>query len=526
MLGFALLALSFPLLSRGTPAEDLAKRYPATLSWVEQGLAWRCGPEDVWELKSFELALGKDFLLSCGKATVALGVHDTNVVWAVVFPEQPGHLKAKGMRGDGESVATVVLRFAPAELARMFPSKTVGGPGQAWLRARADRLFRRKIGHKWYTPAGNPTIVPAGIILVDVDTEEAARRFYEVDAGAGRVQYVAEFEGKPVPPLATIEAKEAEKVFDEVWEAFDKEYANFSLLPKLDWKKLGEEYRKQVSRAGTVFDAAAVIADLLAHLEDLHVWVKAGEDFLPGYERERPLNGSWKGSLGQLASSTQACANLVYGRTSDGIGYLNVSGLSDEKLPAQADLALESLLDTWALVVDLRFNGGGDELLAREIAGRFLDQERIYSKNRYRNGPKHEDLGPVLDRKAAPRGPWRYESPVVALLGQRTMSSAESMALMFAQCPQVTTMGDRTAGSSANPRRLEFDCGIVVNLPRWHDLDPDGKPVEHAGVQPDVRVEVRAEDFTDTKDPVMEAALKRLRKTPKGERKPGRRGGT
>ncbi len=519
-----LLLVSSSLFSRGTLAEDLAKRYSASLSWVEQGLSWECTRDDVWDLKSFDLVLGKDFKLSCAKAAVAIGVHEKNALWAVVFPEKPGRLDAKGMRGDGESVGTVVLRFAPAEVGRLFPSKTVVGPGQAWLRARADRLFRRKLGHKWYTPAGFPTIVQAGTTLVDVDTEAGARRFYELDFGNGKAQYVAEFEDKPVPPLAPIEPKEAERVFDEVWQAFDKEYANFSLLPNLEWEKVGQEYRKQLARVGTVFDAAAVIADLLANLEDLHVWVKAGEDWLPGYQRERPLNGNWKGSLSQLASSTQSGKELTFGRTSDGIGYLNVSGLSDEKLPALVDAALDQMADTWALVVDLRFNGGGDEELAKAIAGRFLDQERVYSKNRYRNGPKHDDLGPVLERKVSPRGPWRYESPVVAVFGQRTMSSAESMALILAQCPQVTTLGDRTAGSSANPRRLEFDCGIVVNLPRWHDMDPDGKPIEHAGIQPDVRVEFRPQDLTDSKDAVLEAALKRLRKTPKGERKPANRG--
>ncbi len=520
------LPASFLALTLATAAapEDLAKRYPATMSRSEQGLDWRCTSGDVWELKSFELEFGgQDFAIACGKGTVCLGVHGTNVVWAVVFPEKPGTLRAKHLRGDGEEVHSILLRFAPAELGRILPSKTVGGPGAAWLRARADRLFRRKIGHDWFTPAGNPTIVPAGITLVDVETAGGARRFYELDGGAGKIQYVAEFESQTLPPLASIAKADAEQVFQETWEAFDKEYANFILLPELDWEKLGKAYKKQALRAETVFDLAAVLSDMLASLEDLHVWVKAGDDWLPGYSRERPLNGSREGSLAQLASSTEAGDDLTYGRTEDGIGYLNVSGLGDEKLPGQVDAALEELADCWAMVVDLRFNGGGGEDLAQAIAGRFNDQVRIYSKNRYRSGPDHDDLGPVLERSFEPKGPWRYESPVIALWGQKTMSSAESMALMLAQCPQVTTMGDRTAGSSANPRRLEYPCGITVNLPRWHDMDPEGKPVEHAGILPEVRLDLPAEEFTATEDPVLEAALERLRKTPKGARQPGKR---
>lgn len=120
-------------------------------------------------------------------------------------------------------------------------------------------------------------------------------------------------------------------------------------------------------------------------------------------------------------------------------------------------------------------------------------------------------------------GPGAERSPVAALWGRRTMSSAESFALMLAQCPQVTTMGDRSAGSSANPRRLEPGCGITVNLPRWRDLDPQGNPIEHVGIVPSVKLDFAPGEFTDGLDPVLKAVLERLRKTPKGERQPGKR---
>ena len=110
------------------------------------------------------------------------------------------------------------------------------------------RIFRHKLGHKWFTPAGNPTIVQPGFTLVDVDTTAGKRHFYELDGGAGKVVYVQEFDAKPLPaPGQALESKEAERAFDEVWTAFDREYANFGLLPKLDWEKLGKQYRKDLA---------------------------------------------------------------------------------------------------------------------------------------------------------------------------------------------------------------------------------------------------------------------------------------
>ncbi|MHC4163773.1 MAG: S41 family peptidase [Planctomycetota bacterium] len=507
------LLILLPLLLLARPAaggKNLAKAYPGKLGWSRSGLFPVCTAEDVWNLKKFELAFGRDFKVSCKDATVAFGVHEGNVLWAAVFPQEPAKIQAEG-KGNGESARTVFLRFPPAELNRIFPPATVRKRGDAWLRAEAVRIAQSKICWKWCTPAGNPTIVQGGWRLVDVDTVEGGRRFYGVDTSGGKVEYVAEFENAPVPASPPITKREARAAFDEVWTAFDKEYACFGLRPKVNWAKLGETYRRDLDRVDTVFRAAAVIADMLAHLENLHVWVKAGNDGLPGYTRPRPLNASWEAVPKILGPVRKAGDNLQWGRK-DRVGYLNVHGLSDPKLPEHVDAALESLKDTKTLIVDLRFNGGGDELLARQVAGRFVDEERVYSLNQYRSGPSHNELGEKLERAFAPRGPWRYENPVVVLWGRKTLSSAESMALMFAQCPQVTTMGDPSGGSSANPRRLELKCGITVNLPRWLDMDPKGNPIEHVGVKPEKLIKAKPEDFTAEKDPVLKAALKYLRK--------------
>ncbi|MHC5010857.1 MAG: S41 family peptidase [Planctomycetota bacterium] len=509
-LGYVLVLLFVLLLCPTAAAKDLSKVYPGEMTWSQSGLFPDCSAEDVWRLRKFEIALGRKLRVTCKAATVAFGVHEENVLWAAVFPDEPARIRAEG-EGDGEQAKTIFLRFPPAEISEVFPPATVGKQGDAWLRSDAIRIASHKICWKWCTPSGNPTIVQAGWRLVDMDTVEGGRRFYGVDTNAGTVEYVAEFEDSPVPPSPPLSREAALAAYDEVWAAFDAEYPGFGLLPKVNWEKLGSRYRKAIDRADTVFRTAAVISELLSHLENLHVWVKAGDDFLPGFTRPRPLNANWEAIEKTFGGTTRAGDNLHWGEK-DGVGYLNIHGLSDPQLPEHVDAALERLKETEAMVVDLRFNGGGDELLARRVAGRFVDGERVYALNRYREGPEHDDFGRIHERPFAPRGPWRYENPVVVLWGRKTLSSAESLALMFAVCPQVTTMGDRTGGSSANPRRIDLDCGIAVNLPRWLDMDPDGNPIEHVGVAPEKRVDAAPSDFTPEHDPVLEAALSRLRR--------------
>ncbi len=504
----ALLPPAFLPAPSATAAQDLAKLYPGALKWSETGLFPTCTASDVWKLKKFEVARGKEFRVSAGAATAAFGVHEGNVLWAAVFPDEPAEIRASGA-GNGEKAKTIFLRFPPAELNQVFPPATVIDRGDPWLRAHAMRIAARKVCWKWCTPAGFPTVVQAGWRLVDMDTVGGPRRFYGVDGSGGRVEYVADFEGSPVPASPPIAKAAARAALDEVWKAFDAEYAGFVLLPKLDWAKAGEDARRRIERAETLFDAAAVISEMLCALEDRHVWVRAGEEGVPGFARARDPNASWD-AIGRMIGPLRAGGvDLQWGRTG-AIGYLAVNGLSDPKLPEAFDAALESLKDTKGLVVDLRFNGGGDEILAQKVAGRFADRERVYSMNQYRSGPAHADLGEKHQRTFAPRGPWRYERPVVVLWGRVTLSSAESLALMFAQCPQVTTMGESSGGSSGNPRPLALSCGITVNLPRWLDMDPAGHPIEHVGVKPERPVAAKPEDFADGRDPVLQAALKRL----------------
>ncbi|MFQ5807175.1 MAG: hypothetical protein ACE5I3_12070, partial [Phycisphaerae bacterium] len=77
--------------------------------------------------------------------------------------------------------------------------------------------------------------------------------------------------------------------------------------------------------------------------------------------------------------------------------------------------------------------------------------------------------------------------------------------------------------SSANPRAVKLPARFVVNLPRWLDMDPNGKPIDKVGVMPDIRINAEPERFTERSDPVLKAALKHLRKQSESERKPAKR---
>jgi hypothetical protein len=509
-------------------AEDLRKVYSGGLDYQRGsfGHAWNTSPADVWKLTSFRYAMEDELVLELGTSDVVFGVHTgettgKSVLWAALFPAEPGKI-LKAPTGQGEEVTAVWLRFHPSRVGELFPDDTVQGPGDPMNLVRGKRMYQYKISGSWQA-FRMPLAPMKQSVVVDVETTSGKRRFYNVDTQRHQVQYVAAFEARTVPDPAENPIDEAQSldVFDQAWNAFDREYAMFTVKPNVDWNQLREQYRPLARRATTMDETAAVVALLLSHLEDLHVWVKADDRLLPGFDRPRMLNASWK--------ATQERLNLRetdprYGVTSDvheSLGYINVWNLFDAKMIPEFDKALEQVRDTKGLILDLRFNSGGDELLGRQIAGRFAERKHVYSKHQFRSGPRHDQLGPIMERAFEPRGPWRYEAPVVVLIGPRTMSSAESLVLMMDQCPAVTTVGDRTAGSSGNPRQLDLHEGrIQVNLPRWLDLDPDGTPIDARGIQPDIVVDTPDLESFRTQDPVVERAVRVLEKEAAGDLEP------
>jgi hypothetical protein len=321
----------------------------------------------------------------------------------------------------------------------------------------------------------------------------------------------------PIYPRPGPEAQA--KAFDALWDDMDRHYSHFA-LKKIDWKALKGMYRSKAVAAGDLCEFVEVLIDMLGHLRDGHVWVDFEGRNATFISR---ADGNYNRQVVLDALKEPAfCGNLAWvGVTkTDGFGaiVLNNQSKADKESVRQVVEFIRAHRDATGFLVDLRDANGGNELLAREIAREFCGKDAVYAKNKYRDGPGHDDFGPVYDR-VLEAGEKPYTKPVVCLIGPRAVSSGEGFVQMLKCLPHVTTVGARTRGSSGNPKPFELP-GVAVTVwhSRWVDLMPDGTPVEGAGIAPDIAVAAPPGAYQE-KDPTWEKAVEVLRKRVSADRK-------
>jgi C-terminal processing protease CtpA/Prc len=145
-----------------------------------------------------------------------------------------------------------------------------------------------------------------------------------------------------------------------------------------------------------------------------------------------------------------------------------------------------------ALIFDLRYNTGGnvhDEVL------RFLSQ-KTYLKWKYRSGSLtgQSNFAPA-------------DKPIVLLINEQSLSDAEMTATGFKALKLGTVVGNETYRWIIFTTGTQLVDGSSLRLPSWGCYTLDGKDIEFAGVQPDVKVLNNFDDKVNGRDPQLDKAI-------------------
>ncbi len=303
---------------------------------------------------------------------------------------------------------------------------------------------------------------------------------------------------------------ENRKALDALQKVLAESYSYYDLRVH-SWEKLVHENESAILGAKTKRGWASAVAKMLSATEDIHLSLMLDQrTFATG---RRAVDSLFRKQTVEHYVPLKSASNSgLQGRTDDGVGYLMIGAWENAADTDAIEQALATLSNCKALVVDVRPNSGGDELLAQRIAAWFVDGTKVYGKNRYRVRAGKDGFGPILERsiKGNSDAQKRISVPVAVLTSRYVMSSNESFVLMMRQAKDCTVVGQRTFGSSGNPKPHDLPNGVKLVVPSWQDLRLDGSCFEGEGLAPDVEVSADAQTL-DSKDPILEKALAILR---------------
>lgn len=299
-------------------------------------------------------------------------------------------------------------------------------------------------------------------------------------------------------------------VFEQMWTALDTGYALFP-VKGIDWDSVRDAYDARVTPDLDREALFAVLGRMGNELRDGHVNLRSENDVSKylAYYQDHPINYNplfvEQHYLGNEYHITPPFLHAVI----DSVGYLRYGSFNAPFSVADLEDILARFAGLKGLVIDLRNNEGGDPQNGYRILERLADERRHLLSNRWKNGPGHDDLGPVFEVWLEPAGAARFDGPVAVLTNRVCYSATSYFAAACKAYPHITQIGDWTGGGAGVPHGVELANGFSLNFSASSGTYPDGRSFE-AGVPPDIRVDWTEADRAEGKDTILERALTEL----------------
>ena len=340
---------------------------------------------------------------------------------------------------------------------------------------------------------------------------------------------------------------DAAAMFDHIWHTFNDYYAFFEER-SVDWHAQYALLRSRLEDEMSGRALAELVQKLLAPIDDGHVVLEsASTEFSPekprgatvalsdGYQSQSKFRryreyASW--AMGRFEQIVEGYLDgdsarrsggtggdlLAWGTIDSQVGYLRVNSMSaistkgrasatDDAMAVRSimDRVMTDLGDTVGMVVDVRFNGGGDDGVGLAIANRFTDTRRLAVSKAPRS---YRGEGRRVEAHLVPEGETPYLKPVVLLAGPDSASATEVFIMAMRALPQVTQLGQATNGILSDELHKYLPKGWQFTLSNEVYYDHTGTNHEGTGITPHISTSVfNMEDIEAGRDSALETAL-------------------
>ncbi|WP_111308398.1 S41 family peptidase [Confluentibacter sediminis] len=335
----------------------------------------------------------------------------------------------------------------------------------------------------------------------------------------------------------SIQLKNLKLNFDVFWHTLDENYAFFKER-NLDWQHIYEEYNTKVDTLTSELELYKIFNEITDRLDDEHTSVRPSEDIRNAYEKildtleennstpnltiaeleEKILNKYIK-NANRYGKSLHGNGLLNYGITSNNIGYIQLNNMiffsnykvSDtlsgydflfayleeskknpnyqedeiEGIKRLMDSIIKEFNNTDGIILDLRFNYGGYDVVSLEILKHFIHAKaKVFSKKAKTIKGFTEAQSFFIAPIAKP-----YNKPVCFLTSHQTSSAPESLVMASMPFKNITIIGSRTMGITSDVLEKKLPNGWDLYLSNEIQVNYKGECYEGVGVPPDIEID-------------------------------------
>lgn len=172
------------------------------------------------------------------------------------------------------------------------------------------------------------------------------------------------------------------------------------------------------------------------------------------------------------------------------------------------DLQRFAKSDTHNLIIDLRNNPGGYLDVANDLASYFLPKGAlVVTEKEGANGntTEYRSFG-----YGALNGIATSSRRIVVLLNRNSASASEILAGALQDHKAAKVVGEQSFGKGSVQTTVDIgQLGTLkFTIARWYT--PSGKNISHAGITPDIVVDIKDPKFASSTDPYMDAAVETI----------------
>ncbi|RZK67611.1 MAG: hypothetical protein EOO95_02415 [Pedobacter sp.] len=313
--------------------------------------------------------------------------------------------------------------------------------------------------------------------------------------------------------------------FDVFWNMMNENYPFFKER-KMDWSGIRDKYQRKSIKSEN--QLRRILKKIILQLNDGHTTlvIPKKNGAFPHYRAsnrtailEDKILERYVKTPTRFGTSIKGNGLLNHGTTSNNIGYIQINNMlffsdnyknpkalsgydylfdylnasesnpqhfEDERKGIRRimEKIIEELQETNAIIIDLRFNSGGYDLVSLEILRCFITEETtLYSKKvKLPDGYTEPQFFSILPADKT------YSKPVFLLTSHQTASAPEILALGSMAVKNITSIGSNSEGIFSDILEKKLPNGWILNLSNEVYQNMDGVCYESLGVPPNIEI--------------------------------------